>query len=477
MRSLPPQILLAITLVLIACGPARAQAPAYADSVDIAVPLTFDGTGTSAWGPISADVDSTGFRPEDPGLSLWEYPVGGLWWLIKLPFALLESGFRGLVEWWGDIPFFDTVAAWLGRLPEFGVKFRAEWTPASGFRYGVNVYEHRPLDGHLHLQYWHAGGARGDLINTGASRLFLGDHTELDLVAGYNRRGAERYFGIGPDSYREDESYFTNRDVWFGGSVQRHFDRNLSLEVRGFYSELRNRGPRHLDRFESTAEVFAGRLPLGWDQSSTGMSYEFELKRDATGTPGRGARGGVQRLLIGHFHPTSGPGHDVMQYRVDLQQFIGGHQRSGRQLALKFFYAWLTNPNGEIHFQRLMTNHDADSFRGYHDFRFRDRGITGATVEYRYPVWDHGAVGGRLGMDGYVFWDAGQVFSRHETIRLENVAHSLGVGIRLVSTDDFLARAEIAGSREDFIARLSVSQVFQRAKGGVYDGRPPIPMR
>lgn len=473
-----PLVWLVLVFVVTSAAPAIAQAPAHADSVETPVPLTFDGTGTSAWGPITSEVDSAAsFRPEHPGLSLWEYPVAGLWWLIKLPFALLESGFRGLVDWWGDIPFFDTISRWLSRLPDFGVKVRAEWTPASGFRYGLNLYEHRLLDGKVHLQYWHAGGGRGDLVNVGASRFFLGDRTQFDLVAGYHRRGAERYFGIGPDSGRADESYFTNRSVWYGASLQRDLGHDLSGEVRSFYSDQSNRGPRFLSRFESTADVFAGRLPLGWDEVSTGMSYEFEFKRDTTATPGRETHGSVQRFLVGYFHPTSGPGHDVMQYRVNLEQFIGGRSPSGRQLALKFFYAWLTNPNGEIHFQRLMTNHEADAFRGYHDFRFRDRGITGVTVEYRYPVWDYGAIGGRLGMDGYVFWDAGQVFSRHETIRLENVAHSLGIGIRLLSTEDFLFRAEIAGSREDLIARISVSQVFQRSKGGVYHGREPIPMR
>ena len=51
------------------------------------------------------------------------------------------------------------------------------------------------------------------------------------------------------------------------------------------------------------------------------------------------------------------------------------------------------------------------------------------------------------------------------------------MGARLVSTDDFMFRGEIAFSIEDFILRLSVSQVFQRAKGGVFHGRVPIPMR
>ena len=466
-----------MVLLLAGVGPASAQAPAEPDSVDVAVPHEFDGAGNSAWGPISDAADTTSFRPEHPGLSLWEYPVAGLWWVIKLPFAILNWGFKAVVGWWGDIPFYDTIARWLSRLPEFGVKVRADWTPASGFRYGVNLYEHRLFGGNLHMQYWHAGGGRGDLVNTGSTRVFAGDRTSFDLVASYHRRGAERYFGIGPDSDRDDEGFFTNRMVWFGGSAQRLFPRNFGAVAKVLYSDVSSYGPRHSERFDSIEEVFADRLPLGYGETSTGMSYEFELRHDDTGTPGRGVHGGLRRFMVGYFHPTSGYGFDFMHYRVVLEQFVGGKQPAGRQLAVKGFWSWLDTGDGDVHFQRLLTNHDADAFRGYHDFRWRDRGIAGVTVEYRYPVWDYGQVAGGLGMDGYVFWDTGQVFSDHSLLKLDSLTHSLGMGIRLVSAKDFLVRGEIAGSKEDIIARLSVSQLFQRDKGGVYHGRVPIPMR
>jgi hypothetical protein len=335
--------------------------------VDTPVPLTFDGTGASGWGPVTDEVDSTAsFRPEHPGWSLWEYPVGGLWWLIKLPFALLESGFRGLVDWWGDIPFFRTVAEWLSRLPDYGVRVRAEWTPASGFRYGVNVYEHRALDGRMHVQYWHAGGGRGDLVNTGSTRFFLGDQTQLDFVASYHRRGAERYFGLGPDSDRDQESFFTGRYVWFGSSIQRYLPNDFGIVAKAFYSDVSSGGPRQPWKFDSIEEIHAGELPRGFGDTSTGMSYEFELRHESVDTHGRAVNGGLRRAMIGYFHPTSGIGVDLMHYRVVLEEFIGGKQPSGRQLAVKAFWSWLDNGDGAVHFQRLLANHDADAFRGYH---------------------------------------------------------------------------------------------------------------
>ncbi|RKZ13096.1 hypothetical protein DRQ53_07770 [bacterium] len=484
MRALSPvnsilcAALIACALVALVTCEASAQAPAYPDSVSHTVqPLTFDGTGTSAWGPISATADSTALRPVDPSMSAWEYPVAGLWWLIKLPFALINHGFKALVYWRGDIPFFDTIERLLSRVPDFGLKAKAEWTPTSGFRYGAQLYENRPFDGNLHLQYTFVAGGRDDLVNTVGTRTFLGSSTWLDFVGSYHRRGAERFNGIGPGSSADDESFFAGRYTWTGASLRQQFDHGLAAEARVLYSDVRNAGPRQLDRFDSTEDLFASDLPHGWSERSTGMSYEFEFMRDVTGTRGRGVRGGLQRAMVSYFQPTSGPGEEFLHYRLALEQFIGGSSPAGRQLALKFSWSWMDGSDEVIHFQRLITNHGADSFRGYHGFRFRDRGIIGGTAEYRYPVWDYGQVGGGLGADGYVFYDTGQVFSGHSNVRMRALTHSLGLGIRLVNADDFMARVEVAGSRENFLFRFSVSQIFQHAKGGVFDGRVPIPMR
>lgn len=484
MRTVPPRKLICL-LALFGCGVlmaavplARAQEPAWPDSVTAGVvPLVFDGTGTSAWGPISDAPDSLGARPRTPSLSLWEYPVAGLWWLVKLPFSILNYGLKAVVPWFGDVPFHDEIARLLSKLPDFGLRVQAEWTPSSGFRYRLQFYEHRLFENRLWLQYTHTGGGRGDLQNAAGARILLREKTWLDFVGNYYREGAGRYYGPGPDSRPEEESYFSGRNVWAGGSFRHHFERGFAAETRVLYTELRPSDPVYSDRFVSTGEVFATSLPVGWGETSTGTSYELELVHDSTNTPGRGVEGGVRRAAFAYFHPTSGPGSDFVQYRIGLEQFIGGPSPAGRQLALKGFWSWMDPAGGDIPFQRLLVNEGSDSFRGYHDFRFRDRGIVGFTVEYRYPVWDFGQVGGGLGLDAYNFYDSGQVFGDHSSIRMESLTHSLGMGLRLAHAKDFMFLAEVAGSREDLIARFSVRQVFQNAKGGVYEARVPIPMR
>jgi hypothetical protein len=51
------------------------------------------------------------------------------------------------------------------------------------------------------------------------------------------------------------------------------------------------------------------------------------------------------------------------------------------------------------------------------------------------------------------------------------------LGVRLVTSQSFVLRAELARSNEAFIASLSMSQPFQRDRGGMSDGKSPVPMR
>jgi hypothetical protein len=339
------------------------------------------------------------------------------------------------------------------------------------------LYENRLLGGKVNLSYRHGASQRGDLKNVLGSRLHVGKSTDVDLVAGYRRRGAERYYGLGPDASDDDKSYFTSRIRWVGGSVHHQVRPEYAVQGRLYYSEMTNAGPRKPERYIPTDVVFAADLPPGWGDVSEGMSYEIELIRDGTRATGRAARGSVQRIMASHFRPGSPQEAPSTQYRILLERFLDGPEAAGRQLALKAYWSWLDGKPSAMHFQRLLTNAGIDDFRGFNSYRFRDRGIVGMTAEYRYPVWDYGQVAGALGLDGYVFWDVGQVFHQHQLIGAGSMTHSLGLGVRLVTSQNFVLRGELARSNEAFIASLSMSQPFQRDRGGMSDGKSPVPMR
>ena len=78
-----------------------------------------------------------------------------------------------------------------------------------------------------------------------------------------------------------------------------------------------------------------------------------------------------------------------------------------------------------------------DDFR---DFRFRDRGMTSFTAEYRWPLWAATTIDG-TGLDGYIFTDVGQVFQDPEQIKRENLSAAGHVrdAVRKASVDSEVA--------------------------------------
>ena len=58
-----------------------------------------------------------------------------------------------------------------------------------------------------------------------------------------------------------------------------------------------------------------------------------------------------------------------------------------------------------------------------------------------------------------------------------NLTRSYGIGVRLIGNGGFAARAEIGRSKEETVARLSLDQVFQYAKGGLMHGKDQVAVR
>jgi hemolysin activation/secretion protein len=163
-------------------------------------------------------------------------------------------------------------------------------------------------------------------------------------------------------------------------------------------------------------------------------------------------------------------------FRGDLEQFVP-LWGSSRVLAFRGFVSWSEPVGGSsIPFQRLMVNDDPDLLRGYQDLRFRDRGMTALSAEYRWPVWADRTPRG-AGVDAYLLGDVGQVFGSRNDLAVDQLTASYGGGLRFIGARGFVGRLEIAWSDEERKIRLRADQVFQFEKGGIYHGRNPVPTR
>ena len=138
---------------------------------------------------------------------------------------------------------------------------------------------------------------------------------------------------------------------------------------------------------------------------------------------------------------------------------------------MRTYFNFLDN-TGEITvpFQRLFINEPPDQFRGYDSGRWRDRGITGLSLEYRFPFMADRRDGG-FGMDTVLLGDIGQVFGGVDDISTENLTLSYGFGWRFHMAPQFLGTVEFVWADEGFQFRMSATQLFQFTREVLYNGR------
>jgi hypothetical protein len=69
------------------------------------------------------------------------------------------------------------------------------------------------------------------------------------------------------------------------------------------------------------------------------------------------------------------------------------------------------------------------------------------------------------------------VYNDIDEITGDNLTFSYGAGVRLIGSRDFVARVEYGRSEEQAVWRLRFDQIFQFSRGGLFNGRVPVPDR
>ncbi|NNE08183.1 MAG: BamA/TamA family outer membrane protein [Gemmatimonadetes bacterium] len=453
----------------------------------MALPAEADQTGakndsaSGAWGPVPPPTDSTRAAYRTRSRSAWEYPVLVPYQIVNLPLRYSLAGFKSGVIWLDDVGFIPLVRRVFGaqELP-YGVLANFSISPLSGVGAGATFY---------HDEFFgprNRAKLRTHFSTEGTRRVALGmvlnedGKVEFEAGGGYRLRPEARFSGIGPQASDANESHYTQETSWGGLTLSRAASHDLSLTAGVIVSGVGTRGPRDEgsgsdDR--TLLEVFGGDdRPAGYGDRSDGVMYSAGLAHDDTRKVGRPERGGVRMFKAAYFSGFEEEDGSFYSYRADLQQFLPLWFQE-RALALRGVIHWIENDgDSDVPFQRLLTNDEPDLMRGFRDLRWRDRGITILTAEYRFPLWAYNRHNGR-GIDFYMFTDVGQVFEDFDDISKRNMRASYGAGLRFMKLRGFVGRLEFGYSEEDTVWRLAAEQTFQYSKGGLYNGRDKSVLR
>ena len=436
---------------------------------------TVQAAGESYWGAAAADSsDTTRAVYHDSPMpithAVFYWPVR----IVTFPLALLADGVGEGVEALDKGRVIQQVGGWVGpRKGPFGIVLGVQAGGLSGFGAGISV-EHD------------AFFRKGNLLRVRASTTVNGDHRGsvglripthaggyLEYGVGYRARENARYFGIGPGTQKEDESFYKQELFWAGTSLRRNLGGGVFAEA--FFTP--RSAPESLGTTRAVDQRrLRGNLPPGYGEHSYGVSLGVQLSDENDLSPHRPTKGGSRRVRVERFESTDRSDIGFWSYRAELQQFFS-LWHPYRVLALRGYGSWL-DPSGNdvIPFQRLMINDTPDALRGYRSFRYRDRGMLSLDAEYRFPIIMKQRPGG-AGIDLYPLVDWGQVFARGGEVAVQNMTFSSGLGLRYESVSGFVARVEWARSDEENTFNLRMDQIFQFTKLGFLYGRDPVPAR
>jgi outer membrane protein assembly factor BamA len=249
----------------------------------------------------------------------------------------------------------------------------------------------------------------------------------------------EDFFGIGPDSARDDQTSYAIRSNFIGARVG---VRPLPIVLAGTGLEYQNprldrgrdrRVPSIEDRFDPSAAPGLG-SSVDYLRSSAFLEVDYREPKNAR-------KGGWYRIDFSRFDDRTTGRYTFNRVDADLNQFVGFF--AGRRvLAARLFASTSdTEPGTVMPFYLMPTLGGNDSLRGFREYRFRGPHAILAQAEYRFEIWS--------GLDGAFFYDAGKVADRRADLNFKGLERDYGFGFRFNTDEGVVFRVDAGfGSRD-----------------------------
>ncbi|MCA1587058.1 MAG: hypothetical protein LC791_20575 [Acidobacteria bacterium] len=314
-------------------------------------------------------------------------------------------------------------------------------TVGSGFASGLGFRDRDLFANRGSLDLWGAASVRRYwAAETRLTFPRLADRRlHLETWAGRREYPQENYFGLGPDSNRDDRSDYAFRTSYVGGRAGIRPVRPLLVGGGVEYLEPRT-GAGTNRRFPNVEQVFAAAdvpglaSPSDFLRSSAFVEVDYREPRYAR-------RGGLYRFDVSRYDDRRTGAHSFNRFDADVQQFVG-FLAGRRVLALRLF-ASTSETTGDrvMPFYLMPTLGGHDTLRGFREYRFRGPHALLAQGEYRWEIWS--------GLDAALFYDAGKVSNRRGDLNFEDLESDYGFGFRFNTNNGIIFRADAAfGSRD-----------------------------
>ena len=261
----------------------------------------------------------------------------------------------------------------------------------------------------------------------------------------------EDLFGIGQNSSEDDRTNYLHESMETGGELRWSPAKYVTFSGGAAYLQP-TIGSGTDSRFPSTEERFTEATLPGLTMQPDFLRTDVGAALELRDNPMHPHAGGRYAVTLSNYDDRDLGAYGFRSMSVDAQHYVPLPSRY-RVLALHAAVVMTDAGDGQqVPFYYQPTLGGSQQLRGFREFRFRDRNSLVMSAEYRWEAsWM---------LDAAVFVDAGKVTAHKGDLNLRDLDASYGVGLRLHSNSAFVARLDLAFSREGFIPLLRFEHVF-----------------
>ena len=326
-------------------------------------------------------------------------------------------------------------------------------TTGSGFAYGVGFRDRDLFSNKGAVEVWAAGSIKRYWA-TEARLTFprlANNHLHLEAWGSHRDYPQENFFGLGPESNRDDRSDYAIRTNHFGGRAGVRPVDHLLVGAGMEYLEPRL-GAGQNDRYPDVPVLFPPSEVPGIDSRSDFIRSAAFVEVDYR-EPINARKGGWYRFDFSHYDDRTTDQFTFNRFDADIRQFLG-FLAGRRVIALRLAASTSDTEAGQtMPFFFMPTLGGNETLRGFREYRFRAPHAILAQAEYRWEIWS--------GLDGALFYDAGKVADQRSDLNFKDLESDYGVGFRFNTNNGVMFRVDAAfGSKDGNHLYIVVGGVF-----------------
>ena len=393
-------------------------------------------------------MDESGFHEKLKSEETWETLINIPGKILFIPFWLLDQALKPFLSLIGVAP---QVTSKLARLL-VSADGKRGLLPSTSDRTGAGVkFFQKDLvhPGSFLDLTARVGMQRRQLYRLRLRDFRLGGPIVTEFYVHYLYLPTERFFGLGNDSRKLDESNYAHSQITANAFLGTRLSQSTKLGLvfglaQNSISE--GRDPDDISTTDLPPEV-KEKIP-GLDEKISFYLLQFSLQHDSRNRLGNPSAGWRIDLKGGFFQEITQAEYGFWKASADFRRYQ--HLFYDRVLVLRFA-AEITESKSELRipFYYLSELGRRETIRGFRRGRFRDEDMIMGSLEYRYPVMTRDNF--ELGVDAFFFIDAGQVAPDILSLFSMREFHvGFGGGLRIFSKNGRILHIILGKSSDGF---------------------------